>query len=374
MQNYTMRLKLLCYCLLFSLVSVGQEVFVDVFAGQAPVSLLTIDGQLYVSTFSPGNGLDAGIFRVDFDNPDSFEIVAEFPTTGAGLLFMAYDPDTNSIFAPLALASNPIIRLDLNQSLPITPEILVEESGISINNGFIYDNGFVYYYNFMMDSIRRISTSGGSAETVFAIPDANNLVISQIFNNELYYTRVSDDTGSDLYRIDISNPVETLVSDLDGISVFQQSSYLNDDRLLMGFEAFGSIISLDLSSSIPIQPAIVTDNTQIGVLGITSYLDDIFYTTGAQNVFRLEDGLLSTSDFENNDLNVYPNPTQNQLFITSASQEPMRYEVYDVLGKNVLKGEYMDSGIDLSPLDNGMYFVKLATGNGLLSTQKVLKN
>jgi len=125
----------------------GQEVFVDVFAGQAPVSLLTIDGQLYVSTFSPGNGLDAGIFRVDFDNPDSFEIVAEFPTTGAGLLFMAYDPDTNSIFAPLALASNPIIRLDLNQSLPITPEILVEESGISINNGFIYDNGLFYTKN-----------------------------------------------------------------------------------------------------------------------------------------------------------------------------------------------------------------------------------
>jgi hypothetical protein len=352
----------------------GQEVFTDVFAGQAPISLLTIDDQLYVSTFGAGNGQETGIFRVDFDNPDSFEVVAEFPTSGAGLLYMAYDPDTNSIFAPLALPGDPIIRLDLNQSLPITPEILLEESGTSINNGFIYDNGFIYYYNFMMDSIRRISTSGGSAETVFNIPDANNLVISQIFNNQLYYTRVSDDTGSDLYRIDISNPVETLVSDLDGITVFQQSSYLNEDKLFMGFEALGSIISLDLSSSIPIQPEIVTDNTQIGVLGITSYLDDIFYTTGAQNVFRLEDGLLSTSDFENNNLSVYPNPMQNQLFLTSASQEPMRYEVYDVLGKNVLNGEYVDSGIDVSQLVNGMYFVRIATGNGFVHTEKVLKN
>lgn len=68
---------------------------------------------------------------------------------------------------------------------------------------------------------------------------------------------------------------------------------------------------------------------------------------------------LSTAIFDKNELKIYPNPVSDFLNITT-SLSFNSYEVYDVLGKVVLKVTGMKSNqIDVSKLNKGIYFIKL---------------
>jgi len=75
------------------------------------------------------------------------------------------------------------------------------------------------------------------------------------------------------------------------------------------------------------------------------------------------------------DINIFPNPAKNVLYITSNQQHtrPIKYEVYDISGKIVLS-DYLDfqtntkNAIDISFLDSGIYCISLNTG-----TLKTLK-
>lgn len=76
--------------------------------------------------------------------------------------------------------------------------------------------------------------------------------------------------------------------------------------------------------------------------------------------------LLSTKEVSvpNIDINVYPNPTNNLLFLSS----PVALDVLakstisitDVLGKQLLNTPYSASGIDISNLPNGVYFISIS--------------
>lgn len=76
-------------------------------------------------------------------------------------------------------------------------------------------------------------------------------------------------------------------------------------------------------------------------------------------------------------LSVYPNPTQDQLFIQYQASVEADIRVFDVSGKMVLyspdqqlSGAY---SLDVSSLKDGIYFVRLNSGNGV-ATQKFIKN
>jgi len=370
-----MKFRLLLFSLIITISTKGQEVFSDAFASQFPFALLTIEEQLYVSTIAAGNDELEGVFRVNFNNPNNFELVSEFPNVGFGLLYMRYDSGTNSIYGILI---NEIIRIDLNFSLPITFETILSGMGdmIDLNGGLVVNNGFIYYRNFTQNAIQRIAVTGGNPETIFTLNNDDPFILGDIFENQLYYSRVSDATGSDLYRIDLSNPAETLVADLEGFPDFLQSSYLNGSRLFLSFEPSDRIFSFDLSQALPIEPELVLDNINgnNAALGIASESNDLYYTNGSGNIFRLQDILLNTSEFENVDFEVFPNPSTDHIFIITKNQKSVQYEVFDILGKRILNGNYNDIGIDLSHLNNGMYFVTITTNDGITSTQKIIKN
>lgn len=75
-------------------------------------------------------------------------------------------------------------------------------------------------------------------------------------------------------------------------------------------------------------------------------------------------------------LNVYPNPTRNQINIEGGelTESRFEYEVVELNGKVLLKGEVKDAGnkIDVSSLQNGLYFIKLNFNNKFINT-KVIK-
>ncbi len=74
-------------------------------------------------------------------------------------------------------------------------------------------------------------------------------------------------------------------------------------------------------------------------------------------------------------LTVYPNPASNLLSLQYAAKSKyINYEVYDLTGRLVLKGNLNDSNtISINSLNAGLYIIKIVDGVEV-STAKFLKD
>ena len=82
----------------------------------------------------------------------------------------------------------------------------------------------------------------------------------------------------------------------------------------------------------------------------TLFIDNIYFSVASS---------LSTSIYELQNISLYPNPTQNVLFI-SAERKIQKATIYNLLGK-VVKTILIDNkskSIDISSLSSGMYLIK----------------
>ena len=72
--------------------------------------------------------------------------------------------------------------------------------------------------------------------------------------------------------------------------------------------------------------------------------------------------LTSTSSIAENavSFNIYPNPVENQLVISS-EENIETISIYNLNGVMVYSGEYNAEGVDVSNLKTGVYFVNIKT-------------
>ena len=97
-------------------------------------------------------------------------------------------------------------------------------------------------------------------------------------------------------------------------------------------------------------------------------------TSVAQVVARsLADVNLSSSSFDNiNGLTMYPNPISgNTLYLTSTANASMSVQIFDLLGKEVLKATVVNNAVNVSGLNAGVYMVKV-TEEGKTATRKLV--
>ncbi|HLT52594.1 MAG TPA: T9SS type A sorting domain-containing protein [Flavobacteriaceae bacterium] len=81
---------------------------------------------------------------------------------------------------------------------------------------------------------------------------------------------------------------------------------------------------------------------------------------------------LSTIDFQESSVKLYPNPTSNGLVnISSASNEPIQVAVYDILGKQVKTETVSNGTLNVSGLTSGMYILNISQ-NGASTTKKLV--
>jgi hypothetical protein len=85
------------------------------------------------------------------------------------------------------------------------------------------------------------------------------------------------------------------------------------------------------------------------------------------------DVTLGTKQFDKSTISVYPNPTNDKLFVKTSGQSIEKAEVYSVSGKLLLTQEN-PSGLSLQSLATGMYLVKLIFTEGQNQTFKIIKN
>ncbi|MDQ3191169.1 MAG: T9SS type A sorting domain-containing protein [Bacteroidota bacterium] len=76
-------------------------------------------------------------------------------------------------------------------------------------------------------------------------------------------------------------------------------------------------------------------------------------------------------------INVYPNPFHNELFIETDKNEPIKISVYNMTGKQIFTQNYTASNvkttIDLSEFTLGVYMIQISTSENTV-TKKVVKN
>ena len=82
-------------------------------------------------------------------------------------------------------------------------------------------------------------------------------------------------------------------------------------------------------------------------------------------------GPLSTDDFENNQVTIYPNPTQSHINLSLNYSIDVHYKLFSLLGQQLMDGIITSSNqeIDISHLPSNIYFLKV--GNQVF---KILKS
>jgi len=83
------------------------------------------------------------------------------------------------------------------------------------------------------------------------------------------------------------------------------------------------------------------------------------------------DTTAGVEDFAANAVKMYPNPAKGVVNFSSASKKALNVAVYDLLGKQVLRANAVQSELNISSLNPGMYFVNMTQGSST-STKKLL--
>ncbi len=107
----------------------------------------------------------------------------------------------------------------------------------------------------------------------------------------------------------------------------------------------------------------IHNNSPIGATQTFLFLDTISITTN-----------LSSEEFNLSEINVYPNPTENQLNINFSKGIIKDISINDINGRTV-KNMMVDNSqivLDINDLNSGIYFLNINTDNGNL-IKKIIK-
>lgn len=188
-----------------------------------------------------------------------------------------------------------------------------------------------------------------------------------------------------LLSVTIPNLVETIgnsafygCGDLTSISI--GNSVTSIDENAFGIQNSNSTLT-SVSSAIPTPLTInanIFSNRVLGSCSLTVLSGSLsaYQTADVWQNFNPINGTLSINNASILDeLHIYPNPTQNTLFIEVRNINNAKIEVYDMLGKTQLS--QLLSGtvntINTEKLTTGIYLLRLISDEGTIS-KKIIKN
>jgi photosystem II stability/assembly factor-like uncharacterized protein len=104
-----------------------------------------------------------------------------------------------------------------------------------------------------------------------------------------------------------------------------------------------------------------------------------FNNTSTEGIFKFDNQTLSVASFNpTSKFSVYPNATTGNIKLSSSKNTIGNVTIHSILGKEVFNAKFNNSNneenIDLSAVNNGIYFLKATAQNGEVETIKVIKN
>jgi len=94
---------------------------------------------------------------------------------------------------------------------------------------------------------------------------------------------------------------------------------------------------------------------------------------GANNVsVLLNCTTVGIADFSNKqETTIYPNPANNRVQVISGNNKLILISIYDMLGKEMIRTK--EKEIDVSNLQEGIYFARVKTSEGILSKKIIIQ-
>lgn len=198
-----------------------------------------------------------------------------------------------------------------------------------------------------------------------------DILATDLYGNLVHYNKEVAGTYSEtIIPTSIANPASVGFYDLDNDTlkdILLSSGDINTGNDLVWYKNngggnFSSETLIDGTQSLPFKFTLA-DFDNDGDLDIAT--SD--YNFDQVNIFNNQKIVLSTDNNSMDDLRVHPNPVINQLFITTRTGTENPFLIYDLYGKQLLKGSISNSSsIDVSSLNNGMYFIELKNSNIIL--------
>ncbi len=220
------------------------------------------------------------------------------------------------------------------------------------------------------------SFSEDCPEPFVYIPDTN-------FLNALVNTNCADLDGNGTIDsdADINDDGQIQMSEAEAVYGLYVSN--NDISSLEGVQNFINLTSLDCSvnqlaslnisngNNINITNFNAVENTELNCIEV----DDVDYANNAPNWFKdnwaaySEECILGLEDNTQISFTIYPNPTQDILFIET--QQPIEsIKTYNLQGQQIKEGT--SNSLDVSQLTHGLYFVQIVIDEQSL-TKKFIK-
>ena len=216
-----------------------------------------------------------------------------------------------------------------------------------------------------------------------------NFLQSLVSCDGLFIRQLSSITNlnglSNLTQPALTNWVEisdnsSLVS-LNGLSA-SNINFNNRHLILNNNNALNDISSLSGIQLNNINGLTITNNGQLatcastwlcGYIATSKPLTVSGNAIGCESVVAVNSACaaLSTSDFDLNEISLYPNPTNSVFNLEISNEVVKQVEIYDLSGKKLLKSNQHQ--IDVSSFATGIYMVQILTESGKIGVSKLVK-
>ena len=360
--------------------------------------------------------------------------LADLGLNGVALVAVAsgfLDPSVNSngaefgVFAALP-AGGPLVALENStarvQVIHNSPDALAEEVDVYINGGLAVDN-------FAFRSATGFIDLPAALTTEIAVAPANSTSVNDaiatfpfVLEREATYVVVADgvidtsaynpappfglevyDMGREAATLNVNTDVLVHHGSTDAPTVDVVETGLNagtivDDLAYTDFQGYLELATLDYVLEIRDETGTVTVASydaplstlslegQAIVVVASGFLDPSVNSNGPAfglwvalssggDLIPLPETILSVTDFNANDVIVYPNPTRSELNIAGINGT-YSAQLVDLQGRVVMNLAEITNNttIDLSAVAAGMYQLVISNGIEILGTQKVIKD
>lgn len=135
----------------------------------------------------------------------------------------------------------------------------------------------------------------------------------------------------------------------------------------LGIEELGGSIAMDDSGRIVVAGSVgIGDSNDNFVGGVRTYVNEDII-------------ILSTDDFSNSDVSVFPNPFDSTISVTLPNNElNLSYQIVDINGRVIREAIEVQNQssfrIHLEETATGIYFLELFDNGNKISTKKIIKN
>jgi len=364
-----------------------------------------VDVTLSVQNFDVANGTADGHIHYSVDGGDAVMKYDTDPIALTGLSFGSHSITVELVDNSHAALASPVTAISTfntyqTQTLPIIEDFEYSDGSLSSNPSWNSFSGTLG--DLLVSSGQAVIQQGTtSSEDVniafgsrtgdvfyaldFTVTDPGGIITGSDYE---YFAVLKDDGYNYRARLDVAEAINggdftigisTTGGTADAVWA-TDLSYGTTYRATVRYNQESNISELWIDATASTDTSILgidqadpgTTVTQFALRQADSSMDESIIIDNLTVSQTFSETLSSNTVSTMTDFNLYPNPAKSDFVnITSTGSETVQANVFDILGKQVLNAAVANGRLDVSPLNTGVYIIKLTQG-AATTTKKLI--